>query len=157
MTDCEHTYREAIWELTHFEPLLVAGGYLLMQDTLYYDGLGGAVDQLHESGRFESVSFETSRRVDDFNGHGPISAGLTVARNIRSGPSLVVDQRWVERPGGTSCVLGLVPAPLGIHCQDALAISNVAAHGTAAEHVVRASSFKGKLRSWSYGKVYSPR
>jgi hypothetical protein len=96
--DSEHTYRQAIWELTHFEPLLVAGGYLLMHDTLYYDGLGRAVEQLHQSGRFESVSLDTPRGVDDFNGHGRISPGLTVARKIRSGPALVVDPRWVERP-----------------------------------------------------------
>lgn len=59
--DSDHTYHTIINELIRYEKYLRIGGYILMHDTLYYDGVGLAVEQLINNPRFETITLESPR------------------------------------------------------------------------------------------------
>lgn len=81
--DSDHTYNNVMRELIQFEPLLKPGGYILMHDSFYFDGVGAAVKQLMENERFEVVTLETPRREGNPESR---CCGLTVVYKKSSGP-----------------------------------------------------------------------
>jgi predicted O-methyltransferase YrrM len=92
--DSHHDYKTCQWELSNFERLLKPGGYILMHDSLHYDGVGAVVHQLQTNPRFELVTLPSPRgKVDDI----PRNSGLTVVRKIRSGePSVEFDPQYKD-------------------------------------------------------------
>lgn len=91
--DSHHDYETTLWEVKHFEPLLRDGGYILLHDSLSFDGVGAVVFQLTENPRFEVITLDTPRGVVP-----PYRlSGLTVVRKIRSGkPTVEYDPRFAE-------------------------------------------------------------
>jgi predicted O-methyltransferase YrrM len=75
--DSGHHYGCIATELQRFEPHLKAGGYMLLHDSLYFDGVGLAVEQLMRNPRFEIVTLDTPRT---HGRPGSRSPGLTVVR-----------------------------------------------------------------------------
>lgn len=84
--DSGHHYGCIATELHRFEPHLKAGGYMLLHDSLYFDGVGLAVEQLMRNPRFEVVTLETPRTHGRPGSRRP---GLTVVRK-----NLVDDGRY---------------------------------------------------------------
>lgn len=75
--DSDHTYRVIATELQRFEPLLKPGGYMVLHDSLYFDGVGLAVEQLMKNPRFEVVTLSTPRTHGRPDGRRP---GMTIVR-----------------------------------------------------------------------------
>ncbi len=67
-----------------------------MHDTLLHDGCGRVVEQLHESGRFELITFETPRTHKWEGASQRFSMGATIARKIRNGNPLQFDSAWMN-------------------------------------------------------------
>jgi len=90
--DSHHDYDTCHWEVSNFEKLLKPGGYMLMHDSLHYDGVGAVVYQLQQNPRFEMVTLPTPRgKLDPM----PRRSGLTIARKIRSGsPQVEYDSQY---------------------------------------------------------------
>lgn len=86
--DSLHDYETCLWEVSHFEPLLKPGGYMLMHDSLHYDGVGAVVKQLSRNPRFELVTLPTPRGRATFH-IWPRYSGLTVVRKIRNGLPMI--------------------------------------------------------------------
>lgn len=77
--DSDHNYKTVMWELINFEKLLNIGGYILMHDSLFYDGVGAAVKQLSVNSRFEVLT-TTSPRT---HGNPAIRCpGITIIRKV---------------------------------------------------------------------------
>ena len=76
--DSDHKYGTVMSELIRFEPMLKDGGYILMHDSIFYDGVGLCVEQLYSNPRFEVITFETPRET---NNRG---VGVTVVRKNNS-------------------------------------------------------------------------
>ena len=53
--DSDHHYETIMSELILYEPLLKSGGYILIHDCLFFDGVGLAVQQLIENERFQVI------------------------------------------------------------------------------------------------------
>jgi predicted O-methyltransferase YrrM len=83
--DSEHTYRTVATELRLFEPLLREGGLILLHDSLFHDGVGLAIRDLYETGRFEHITLDTPRALQTPNIPAPVSMGCTVMRKQRPG------------------------------------------------------------------------
>ena len=99
LIDSEHTYAQSSWELAEYEPLVAEGGYILLHDCLWHDGVGRTVQHLLDSDRFEVVIFETPRAYEhDHMKGGRVSMGLAVARKIQSGSPLERDPAWIDVP-----------------------------------------------------------
>lgn len=98
--DSEHTYRTTMYDIVHLEPQIREGGYIVMHDTLLHEGCGRAVEQLHQSGRFEVITFDTPRTMKWSEDYPPFSMGTTVARKIKSGAQFEFDQEWMPRDEG---------------------------------------------------------
>ena len=96
--DSIHTYAQAAWELQALEPRVRPGGYIVMHDSLFHDGVGRAVQHLVDSPRFEVITIETPRAVRSPNIGAPISMGMTMARKIRAGAPIVLETGWLEVP-----------------------------------------------------------
>jgi predicted O-methyltransferase YrrM len=82
--DSDHSYFTVINELIKYEKCLREGGYILMHDSLFYDGVGMAVEQLMTNPRFEVITLESPRT------HGVAASrcpGMTVVKKI-SGSNL---------------------------------------------------------------------
>ncbi len=96
--DSIHTYDQSSWELQALEPQLKEGGYIIMHDSLYFDGVGRTAKHLYDLSRFEVITFETPRtsKVDTVD--QPVSMGCTIARKIRNGPPIVRDEAWTAVP-----------------------------------------------------------
>jgi predicted O-methyltransferase YrrM len=92
--DSHHDYKTCQWEISNFERHLKPGGYILMHDSLHYDGVGAVVHQLQTNPRFELVTLPSPRgKVDE----SPRNSGLTVVRKIRSGePAVEFDPRYKD-------------------------------------------------------------
>lgn len=82
--DSDHSYGTIIRELLRFEPQLKVGGFILMHDSIYFDGVGYAVIQLMQSSRFEVVTLPTPRT----NGIGSRSPGLSIIRKCLPTPAI---------------------------------------------------------------------
>jgi predicted O-methyltransferase YrrM len=90
--DSDHHYDTIIFELMAFEPMLRAGGMLLLHDTLYFDGVGAAVRQLRENPRFDCVTLPTPRVHDNPPRRCP---GITIAHKHHEGePRLQFEERY---------------------------------------------------------------
>jgi len=74
--DSDHSYDTIIKEIIRFEPMLKAGGLMLLHDSIYYDGVAHAVYALMKSTRFEVITLPTPRT----HGCGTRSPGLTIVR-----------------------------------------------------------------------------
>lgn len=84
--DSRHDYETCVWEVANFEKQLKPGGYILMHDSLHYDGVGAVVRQLQENPRFETMTLPTPRgKLDTI----PRRSGMTIVRKITSGEPLV--------------------------------------------------------------------
>jgi predicted O-methyltransferase YrrM len=96
--DSEHTYNTCMWELKNLEKLLIPGGYILMHDSIMYDGVGAAVMELYNNPRFEVVTLD-SPRITSWN---KLTPGVTIVRKIMDGdPELSFDNEkasWPEKP-----------------------------------------------------------
>lgn len=89
--DSDHHYDTIISELSLFEPMLEVGGHILLHDSLYYDGVGRAVEQLRASARFETLTLD-SPRTHGVPGCRP--PGVTLVRKARDGEPLAADPRF---------------------------------------------------------------
>jgi predicted O-methyltransferase YrrM len=107
--DSEHGYLTVVWELRAYEPRLRVGGLVVAHDALYYDGVGFALAQLRDSGRFDSLTFDTPRHTLDHprpeaGEASPYrSPGLFIARKRADGPAITQnDALWSTptAPGG---------------------------------------------------------
>lgn len=96
--DSIHTYDQSSWELQALEPQVREGGYIIMHDSLYFDGVGRTAKHLYDLARFEVITFETPRtsKVDTVD--RPVPMGCTIARKIRNGPPIVRDEAWIAVP-----------------------------------------------------------
>jgi predicted O-methyltransferase YrrM len=84
--DSLHNYETCVWEVANFEKQLKPGGYILMHDSLHYDGVGAVVRQLQENPRFETITLPTPRGKLDA---GPRRSGISIVRKIRCGEPAV--------------------------------------------------------------------
>jgi predicted O-methyltransferase YrrM len=76
--DSDHSYFTIINELIKYEKQLRVGGYILMHDSLYFDGVGMAVEQLMTNPRFEVITLESPRT----HGMATRSPGVSVIKKI---------------------------------------------------------------------------
>lgn len=97
--DSIHTYGQSSWELRNFEPHVREGGFIIMHDSLFFDGVGRAARHLYDSPRFEVITFDTPRAalVESVKS-GPVSMGCTIARKIRHGAPITQDPAWLNVP-----------------------------------------------------------
>jgi len=87
--DSDHHYETIIAELRVFEPRLRVGGHILMHDSLYFDGVGAAVQQLMADARFEVITLDSPRT----GGHPPRRPpGVTIVRKSAEGLQVEVDR-----------------------------------------------------------------
>jgi len=90
--DSDHSYDTISWELINFEKLLNPGGHILMHDSLYFDGVGAAVNQLYDNNRFEVITLNTPRKSDIPGSRCP---GITIVRKISDdGPELKFEKKF---------------------------------------------------------------
>lgn len=80
--DSDHSYKTIMQELIKYERLLKVGGYILMHDSLYFDGVGAAVMQLYQNPRFEVVTLDSPRTHDNPRVRCP---GFSIVRKISAG------------------------------------------------------------------------
>ena len=74
--DADHKYGAIIGEIIRYSPHLRVGGVMLLHDSMYFDGIGIAVQQIAKTGFFDIVNLQTPRRHGIPNGRCP---GLTIA------------------------------------------------------------------------------
>ncbi|MBF0100883.1 MAG: class I SAM-dependent methyltransferase [Desulfobacterales bacterium] len=92
--DSMHDYETCAWEVIQFEKFLKPGGYMLMHDSLYYDGVGAVVKQLSQNSRFEVVTLKTPRTHGIEHCRCP---GLSVIYKIRDGePELTFNSQYQD-------------------------------------------------------------
>jgi predicted O-methyltransferase YrrM len=96
--DSIHTYDQSSWELMTFEPQVREGGFIIMHDTLFFDGVGRTAQHFYDNPRFEVITFDTPRTAIVDTMAGPVSMGCTIARKIRSGAPMARDPAWVPVP-----------------------------------------------------------
>jgi hypothetical protein len=77
-----------MWEVMNFEKLLKTGGYILMHDSIYFEGVKAVVKQLTRNPRFEVVTLNTPRT----HGTNQPCPGISVVKKIRDGePALIFE------------------------------------------------------------------
>lgn len=96
--DSIHTYDQSSWELQTLEPQVREGGYIIMHDSLWFDGVGRTAKHLYDNPRFEVMTFETPRTGESPSIAKPVSMGCTIARKIRHGAPIVRDSSWIPIP-----------------------------------------------------------
>lgn len=90
--DSDHHYDTAMWELINFEKMLNVGGYILMHDSIFFDGVGAAVKQLYNNPRFEVVTLNTPRKSQLADSRCP---GMTIVRKKSDeGPDLKFESEF---------------------------------------------------------------
>ncbi len=90
--DSDHSYETIMTELMLYEPLLKAGGTILLHDSLYFDGVGAAVRQLLANPRFQGLTLDSPRQAVP----GERCPGVTIVRKERDGgPELKLDARYL--------------------------------------------------------------
>ena len=80
--DSDHHYDTIMDEIMIYEPMLREGGLMLLHDTLFFDGVGMAVEQVIQNERFECMTLDTPRHHEYNTLRSP---GITLARKKRSG------------------------------------------------------------------------
>ena len=80
--DSDHHYETIMDEIMIYEPMLRDGGLMLFHDTLFFDGVGLAVEQVYANPRFETMTLDTPRHHEYNTLRSP---GVTLARKKRSG------------------------------------------------------------------------
>ena len=98
--DSIHTYDQSSWELMTFEPQVREGGYIVMHDSLFFDGVGRTAKHLYDNPRFEVITIETPRTSQASTIAAPVPMGCTIARKIRRGAPIVRDASWIPIPEG---------------------------------------------------------
>jgi len=88
--DSDHSYSTVMRELIRFEPLLKTGGYILMHDTHYFDGVGLAVSQLCDNPRFEKITLEAPR----YHPNGRCTGVSIIRKNNEGIPLLFFDDEY---------------------------------------------------------------
>ena len=78
--DSDHHYDTIMTELVLYEPLLNAGGTILFHDSLFFDGVGAAVQQVLANPRFQGLTLDSPRRAIP----GQRCPGVTIVRKVRS-------------------------------------------------------------------------
>jgi cephalosporin hydroxylase len=97
--DSIHTYAQSSWELKNFEPHVRESGFIIMHDSLFFDGVGRAARHLYDNPRFEVITFDTPRTASvETVKSGPVSMGCTIARKIRNGSPITQDPAWLNVP-----------------------------------------------------------
>jgi len=97
--DSIHTYGQSSWELKNFEPHVREGGFIIMHDSLFFDGVGRSAQHLYDNPRFEVITFDTPRTESvETVKSGPVSMGCTIARKIRHGSPITQDPAWLNVP-----------------------------------------------------------
>jgi len=97
--DSIHTYGQSSWELKNFDPHVREGGFIIMHDSLFFDGVGRTAHHLYENPRFEVITFDTPRTaLVETVKSGPVSMGCTIARKIRHGSPITQDPAWLNVP-----------------------------------------------------------
>jgi predicted O-methyltransferase YrrM len=96
--DSVHTYAQSSWELVTFEPQIREGGYIIMHDTLLFDGVGRTAKHLYEDSRFEVITIETPRTMSVPTISSAVPMGCTIARKIRHGAPILRDDAWLAVP-----------------------------------------------------------
>jgi cephalosporin hydroxylase len=97
--DSIHTYGQSSWELKNFEPHVREGGFIIMHDSLFFDGVGRSAQHLYDNPRFEVITFDTPRTgLVETVKSGPVSMGCTIARKIRHGSPITQDPAWLNVP-----------------------------------------------------------
>jgi predicted O-methyltransferase YrrM len=96
--DSIHTYDQSSWELVNLEPQLREGGYVIMHDSLFFDGVGRTAKHLYDNPRFEVMTFETPRTSSVSTVERPVPMGCTIARKIRNGAPITRDPAWIPVP-----------------------------------------------------------
>ena len=98
--DSIHTYDQSSWELMTFEPQVREGGYIIMHDSLFFDGVGRTAKHLYDNPRFEAITIETPRTSPASTIASPVPMGCTIARKVRHGAPIVRDASWIPVPEG---------------------------------------------------------
>ena len=84
--DSDHHYDTIMDELIIYEPMLRDGGVILLHDTLFFDGVGMAVEQLTRNNRFECLTLDSPRHHE----YGTLRCpGITIVRKKASGQPLL--------------------------------------------------------------------
>jgi len=96
--DSIHTYDQSSWELMTFEPQVREGGYIVMHDSLFFDGVGRTAKHLYDNPRFEVITIETPRKQSVPTVDAPVPMGCTIARKIRHGRPIERDPAWIPVP-----------------------------------------------------------
>lgn len=90
--DSDHHYDTIMTELLCYEPLLKVGGTILFHDSLFFDGVGAAVQQVLSNPRFQGLTLDSPRRAIP----GQRCPGVTIVRKDRDGvPALRMDSRYL--------------------------------------------------------------
>lgn len=86
--DSLHNYDTCMWEIMNFDKFLKPGGYILMHDSIFFEGVKAVVKQLMRNPRFEVVTLNTPRT----HGTNQPCPGISVVRKIRDGePALIFE------------------------------------------------------------------
>ena len=94
--DSIHTYDQSSWELMTFEPQVREGGYIVMHDSLYFDGIGRAAKHLYDNPRFEVIPADLSASHDRRSS----TDGLHHRSKVRRGAPISRDPSWIPAPEG---------------------------------------------------------
>jgi predicted O-methyltransferase YrrM len=89
--DSDHSYDTLMGEVLRFEPKLKVGGFMLLHDSMYFDGVGLVVEQLHENPRFDVITLPTPRN------HGDLTSsrcpGMSLVRKLSDDPAAALKLR----------------------------------------------------------------
>jgi predicted O-methyltransferase YrrM len=96
--DSIHTYAQSSWELMTFEPQVREGGFIIMHDSIFFDGVGRTAHHLYDNPRFEAITFDTPRTANVPTVSTPVPMGCTIARKIRHGAPISRDPAWLSVP-----------------------------------------------------------
>jgi len=90
LLDSDHTYGTIMQEIVRFDSMLREGGLMCFHDSLCFDGIGIAIRQMRETGRYEMVNLDSPGKSNPFR-----CPGVTVARKLRS--ATISDLKYDDR------------------------------------------------------------
>ena len=76
--DTVHEYDHVMMEFAHIDPLLTSNGLILFHDTIAWEGVGRAVQEIQKLSNYEGVTLST-----------PLTEGREIHRNLPSGITLI--------------------------------------------------------------------
>lgn len=80
------------------EPQVREGGYVIIHDSSFFDGVGRTAKHLYDNPRFEVITIETPRKVSVPTIAAPVPMGCTIARKVRNGAAIQRDHHWIPVP-----------------------------------------------------------